>query len=1065
MEHDSACVGESAMMTRRTRVPFGVLMLLVALVFGIGVPTQAHAQSIDASTYWSKVNGFLNDGQWSNGISWNSERTPKLNTSWSSKGCCAYAADFGGYVYGLYGRSVDSMTPFYSASEIQTGDIIHTENPTHWFVVLKRDGDNLYTAEGNYLSTVRASLSTRGYFVRGNTLYQAYTNSDAVMSFSVGYHANIVSSPPNQAPWGNFGICEMESNCVHVGGWAFDPDASSSSIDVHIYIGGPSGTPGAPCIPILANMASKNINNDYGIDGNHGFDYTLFTDKNGSQEVYAYAIDTAGGNESYIGKRTVWCSARSSDSSVTDGTYYIVPAHATDKCLDVENASEADGANVQIFSRNGTSAQQWQLTKLSDGSFKIISRASGKALDVTGASGASGANVQQYTWNDSSAQHWFLVRADADSYYLTPKCSAMCLDVYDSGTSDGTNVTQYWRHGGANQKFKLISAEENGIDINEANFPDPIFRAYVRENFDLTRGGKLSNSEISKATTVSFQDSDIASLKGIELLTSLNMLVCLNTKVTELDLSKNIRLEVADLGEETGSNPLRDPSAVLASLPQSIKRLGIDGYSLTELGISHLVNLEFLHCDNNKLTGELDLSSFSNLSGVSCCDNELTRIILPNKLMSQVECDNNHLVCILFQGRGGTLPFSCKDNTRIVETAEDGTFDLSTLPDFDVSRAEGWTGGTVEGNILTFTDDKVSYTYKCRPGYETASLYKGTFTLIRKKKVDISETSIAAIPDQNYTGTALTPAPVITYGGVTLTEGVDYTVAYRDNVGSSSEDTTATITITGIGDYTGSTTITFKIVAPAGQGGSETPGNQGPTETPGNQDGSETPGNQMAEDGTAVGEGASEQAAEKAIISQKTDADLKGSTHTKLVFQTTGQTKTSISYKWKKVAGAKKYVLYGNACGTKNRMKKIATVRGTKYTLKKAAGKKVKKGTYYKMVLVAIDAEGKVISTSKTLHVATKGGKVGNNKKVKTAAKKNKVTLKRGKTFKLRAKAVPASKKLKVRTHIGMRYESSNKRIAIVSKKGVIKGMRTGTCYVFAYSQDGKTCVVKVTVK
>lgn len=176
-------------------------------------------------------------------------------------------------------------------------------------------------------------------------------------------------------------------------------------------------------------------------------------------------------------------------------------------------------------------------------------------------------------------------------------------------------------------------------------------------------------------------------------------------------------------------------------------------------------------------------------------------------------------------------------------------------------------------------------------------------------------------------------------------------------------------------------------------------------------------------------------------------------------------TKKSIQIKWKKVSGAKKYLIYGNKCGTKYKYKKLLATSKTSINFTKVAGKKVTKGTYFKFLVYAVDSKGKVISTSKTVHVATKGGKVGNDKKVKTAAKKNKVTLKKGKSFKLRAKAIPASKKLKVRRHRKIAYETSNAKVAKVSSKGVIKATGKGTCCVYAYTQNGIFAKVRVTVK
>ena len=133
---------------------------------------------------------------------------------------------------------------------------------------------------------------------------------------------------------------------------------------------------------------------------------------------------------------------------------------------------------------------------------------------------------------------------------------------------------------------------------------------------------------------------------------------------------------------------------------------------------------------------------------------------------------------------------------------------------------------------------------------------------------------------------------------------------------------------------------------------------------------------------------------------------------------------------------------------------------------KKIAGKKLKKGKYYKFIVVALDKNNKVVSTSKIIHVATKGGKVGNYKSVtvkKTVVSKAK-KLRKGKTLKLNAKVVKASKQ-KVKGHRKLSYESSNTAIVTVSKKGVVKGKKKGSCYIYAYAQNGVYKRVRITVK
>jgi hypothetical protein len=136
----------------------------------------------------------------------------------------------------------------------------------------------------------------------------------------------------------------------------------------------------------------------------------------------------------------------------------------------------------------------------------------------------------------------------------------------------------------------------------------------------------------------------------------------------------------------------------------------------------------------------------------------------------------------------------------------------------------------------------------------------------------------------------------------------------------------------------------------------------------------------------------------------------------------------------------------------------LKTVKGTSFTQKK-----LKKGKYYKYVVVAIKGNA-ALATSKTVHVATKGGKVGNFKAVKVKASGGKLNLKKGKTFKLGAKCVAQSSKLKVKKHRTLRYETSNKKVAKVSKKGVVKAVGKGTCTVYAYAQNGVYKAVKVKV-
>ena len=75
-------------------------------------------------------------------------------------------------------------------------------------------------------------------------------------------------------------------------------------------------------------------------------------------------------------------------------------------------------------------------------------------------------------------------------------------------------------------------------------------------------------------------------------------------------------------------------------------------------------------------------------------------------------------------------------------------------------------------------------------------------------KVNVSSTNIASVSDQTYTGSVFTPLPEVSYNSMILILDTDYTISYLDNTNVG----IATITYTGIGNYTGTKTSTFSII-------------------------------------------------------------------------------------------------------------------------------------------------------------------------------------------------------------------------------------------------------------
>ena len=193
----------------------------------------------------------------------------------------------------------------------------------------------------------------------------------------------------------------------------------------------------------------------------------------------------------------------------------------------------------------------------------------------------------------------------------------------------------------------------------------------------------------------------------------------------------------------------------------------------------------------------------------------------------------------------------------------------------------------------------------------------------------------------------------------------------------------------------------------------------------------------------------------------KGDGDYKGSNFGLLKAQTTKITKNSVTVKWNKVKNADGYIVYGAKCGAKSKYKVLKVVSGktTSYTQKK-----LKKGTYYKYNIVAFkNINGAKVTTavSKKVHATTLGGKYGVAKAVKV--NKTKATIKKGKTFKIKASEIKKDKTIK--RHRAVCYESSNTAVATVDAKGKVKGVKKGKCTIYVYAQNGVYKTVNITVK
>ena len=139
-------------------------------------------------------------------------------------------------------------------------------------------------------------------------------------------------------------------------------------------------------------------------------------------------------------------------------------------------------------------------------------------------------------------------------------------------------------------------------------------------------------------------------------------------------------------------------------------------------------------------------------------------------------------------------------------TANDQTYTGSALTPVTV-KLNGKT-------LVSGTDYTVEYGDNVNVGTVTFTVTgEGNYTgsVAGSFKILAASISGAAVKasDQVYTGSALEPTATVTLDGKTLVKGTDYTVAYSNNTAVG----TATITVTGINNYSGSSTGSFRITA------------------------------------------------------------------------------------------------------------------------------------------------------------------------------------------------------------------------------------------------------------
>lgn len=140
-----------------------------------------------------------------------------------------------------------------------------------------------------------------------------------------------------------------------------------------------------------------------------------------------------------------------SSSGPTAGTYHIVNRNSG-KPLAIAGNSTADGAKA-VQQSGGL---PWTINTAPGGTFTLAYTGSGKVLDVNGGSSSVGLQLEQWTANGGTNQQWYLKPTGTGYYTIASHDSGLVADVSGQSTSDGAQVVQWTTNGGANQQWQLV---------------------------------------------------------------------------------------------------------------------------------------------------------------------------------------------------------------------------------------------------------------------------------------------------------------------------------------------------------------------------------------------------------------------------------------------------------------------------------------------------------------------------------------------------------------------------------------------------------------------------------
>ena len=353
----------------------------------------------------------------------------------------------------------------------------------------------------------------------------------------------------------------------------------------------------------------------------------------------------------------------------------------------------------------------------------------------------------------------------------------------------------------------------------------------------------LTQLDVSKNTVLEKLSCQQNNLTQLDVSKNVWYLNCYNNNLTQLDVSKNVKLWDLYCSEN-------NLTQLDISKSVELRDLSCAKNNLTQLDVSKNTELQDLDCSGNNLT-QLDVSENAKLCELKCYNNNISQLDVSNKSNLRIlSCDRN----VQVTGYNGTItyPDSSTSENRLDEESLPIADDFSDFEKKEVYKTDNPISAKTVQQVTKADDTHASYAglypntiynlYVCKQApvsipftevfTENNLLYINQYEsdadgnlsidyvpmqeatgaveiLVAQKRINITDDARVCMANIEYDGETHSPLIEYYFSDSLLSEGIDYEI---EGDYEAKEPGTYTIIIRGIGQYTGTLELQYKII-------------------------------------------------------------------------------------------------------------------------------------------------------------------------------------------------------------------------------------------------------------